>query len=67
MLRRLVNDVARAAATRAAQQYTASTSGVQHVRKAYALYEVHQSTLAMSSDIKVSAHSATVRTQDTCL
>lgn len=53
MLRRLVSDVARAAAIRAAQQYTASTSGAQHVRKAYALHEVHQSNLAMSSNIKV--------------
>lgn len=54
MLRRLARDVARAAAYRAAQPYTALTSGVQHIRKAYALHEVHQSTLAMSSDIKVS-------------
>ena len=53
MLRRLASDVARAAANRAAQQYTASTSGVQHVRMAYAIHEVHQSTLAMSVDIKV--------------
>ena len=67
MLRRLVNDVARAAATRAAQQYTASTSGVQHVRKAYALYEVHQSTLAMSSDVKVFIRLATVRARNTVL
>ena len=56
MLRRLATDVARAVANRAAQQYTASTSGVQHVRKAYALHEVHQSTLAMSADIKVCPH-----------
>ena len=49
MLRRLAADVAK----RAVQQYSASTSGVQHVRAAFELHGLHQSSLAYATDLRV--------------
>ena len=52
MLRRLASDVARLAVGRIAQN--GLTSCTQDARFAVAAYSIHQSTLAFSSDLKVS-------------
>lgn len=53
MLRRCALDIAYLAANRAAQQYAASTSGMQHLRYAVSVQALHQSSLAYASDLKV--------------